>query len=365
MRTQCWTSPTTFDPLSDFKRNTSELLDRLKKTGNPLVLTINRKAEVVVQDAEAYQELLERVETIESLQRGLADVKAGRTKPAREVFNPTAAQAWPTALRSRKALEAQLEELYLWVVERAPSQGLAWFNRLEEAMLSLDLNPERCPIAPEKLRSRPADSGPRTSVAVRTFIACSSQSMRMPTSFGSSTSGVERGRDPHLVSSKASRVVLVFKNYPLAGCSILARHAGHKSTVDLAAVDAHRRGRRGRDRRRRIDHRSTQSLPDDREMGPAPRGTSVGLDERGRRRAERQSVGRRALRRQHLRRLERAADPRVRSVGEAAQELWCGTADLSARLSRRPRRQRLGHRRAGHATARGTRSSSSAPTASS
>src|SRR5438445_13291420 len=73
--------------LSDFKRNTSELLDRLKKTGNPLVLTINGKAEVVVQDAEAYQELLERVETIEGIQRGLADVKAGRTKPAREVFN--------------------------------------------------------------------------------------------------------------------------------------------------------------------------------------------------------------------------------------------------------------------------------------
>lgn len=73
--------------LSDFKRNTSELLDRLKKTGNPLVLTINGKAEVVVQDAEAYQELLERVETIEGIQRGLADVKAGHTKRARGVFN--------------------------------------------------------------------------------------------------------------------------------------------------------------------------------------------------------------------------------------------------------------------------------------
>src|SRR5580700_575181 len=73
--------------LSDFKRNTSELLDRLKKSGNPLVLTINGKAEVVVQDAEAYQELMERVETIEGIQRGVADVKAGRTKPAREVFN--------------------------------------------------------------------------------------------------------------------------------------------------------------------------------------------------------------------------------------------------------------------------------------
>jgi prevent-host-death family protein len=73
--------------LSDFKRNTSELLDRLKKTGNPLVLTINGKAEVVVQNAAAYQELLERVETIEGIQQGLADVRAGRTKPARGVFN--------------------------------------------------------------------------------------------------------------------------------------------------------------------------------------------------------------------------------------------------------------------------------------
>jgi hypothetical protein len=73
--------------LSDFKRNTSELLVRLKRTGNALVLTINGRAEVVVQDAGAYQALLDRVETIEGIQQGLADVKNGRTKPAREVFN--------------------------------------------------------------------------------------------------------------------------------------------------------------------------------------------------------------------------------------------------------------------------------------
>ena len=73
--------------LSDFKRNTVELLDRLRKTGHPLVLTINGKAELVVQDAEAYQTLLDRVETIEGIQRGLADGKAGCTKPARQVFD--------------------------------------------------------------------------------------------------------------------------------------------------------------------------------------------------------------------------------------------------------------------------------------
>ena len=72
--------------LSEFKRNTVDLLDRLRRTGHPLVLTINGKAELVVQDAGAYQALLDRVEAIEGIQRGLADVKAGRTRPARQVF---------------------------------------------------------------------------------------------------------------------------------------------------------------------------------------------------------------------------------------------------------------------------------------
>ena len=72
--------------MSDFKRNTTELLDRIRQTRHPLVLTINGRAEAVVQDAAAYQALLDRLETAEGLQRGLADVKAGRTKPARTVL---------------------------------------------------------------------------------------------------------------------------------------------------------------------------------------------------------------------------------------------------------------------------------------
>jgi hypothetical protein len=59
----------------------------LKSTGDPLVLTINGRAEVVVQDAGAYQDLLDRVETIEALHRGFAEANAGCTKPARVVFN--------------------------------------------------------------------------------------------------------------------------------------------------------------------------------------------------------------------------------------------------------------------------------------
>jgi plasmid stabilization system protein ParE len=48
-----------------------------------------------------------------------------------------------------KSAEVHLEELYLWVIERAPSQGAAWFNGLERAILSLEQLPKRCRLAPE------------------------------------------------------------------------------------------------------------------------------------------------------------------------------------------------------------------------
>ncbi len=46
--------------LSNFQRNTREFLQGLKESARPLVLTVNGKAELVVQDAEAYQRLLDR-----------------------------------------------------------------------------------------------------------------------------------------------------------------------------------------------------------------------------------------------------------------------------------------------------------------
>jgi prevent-host-death family protein len=76
-------------PLTDFKRHTTNFLRQLKETGQPIVLTINGKAEIVVQDAKSYQKLLElaeRLETLEGIRSGLEDMKAGRGRPAEEVF---------------------------------------------------------------------------------------------------------------------------------------------------------------------------------------------------------------------------------------------------------------------------------------
>jgi prevent-host-death family protein len=53
--------------LTDFKRNTTEFVQRLQPTKHPVVLTVNGKAELVVQDAESYQKLLDAVELLETL----------------------------------------------------------------------------------------------------------------------------------------------------------------------------------------------------------------------------------------------------------------------------------------------------------
>jgi prevent-host-death family protein len=76
-------------PLTNFKRNTSGFVKRMKKTKRPVVLTVNGKAELVVQDASSYQSLLERLdrlETVEAIRRGLKDVEQGRVHDAREAL---------------------------------------------------------------------------------------------------------------------------------------------------------------------------------------------------------------------------------------------------------------------------------------
>jgi PHD/YefM family antitoxin component YafN of YafNO toxin-antitoxin module len=61
----------------------------MRKTKEPVILTVNGKAALVIQDAASYQRLLEikeRQETIDGIRRGLESMKAGRGKPADEFF---------------------------------------------------------------------------------------------------------------------------------------------------------------------------------------------------------------------------------------------------------------------------------------
>lgn len=58
-------------PLTDFKRNAKAFVDRIKATKSPIVLTVNGKAEVVIQDVAAFQEMTERLQQVEEELRSL------------------------------------------------------------------------------------------------------------------------------------------------------------------------------------------------------------------------------------------------------------------------------------------------------
>jgi len=76
--------------LTTFRRRSGDFMKQLKKTKRPVVLTVKGKAAAIVQDAEAYQRLLDiaaRADAEEGIRQGLDDVANGRTRPAREVFD--------------------------------------------------------------------------------------------------------------------------------------------------------------------------------------------------------------------------------------------------------------------------------------
>ena len=67
--------------LTDFQRNTASHIKRMHDSGLPEVLTVKGRAELVVQSAESYQALLNRLELHESaagIARGLQDAAEGR-----------------------------------------------------------------------------------------------------------------------------------------------------------------------------------------------------------------------------------------------------------------------------------------------
>ncbi|RUT02154.1 hypothetical protein DSM106972_062290 [Dulcicalothrix desertica PCC 7102] len=75
--------------LSSFKQNTVEFIEQLRETGEPMVLTVDGKAEVVVQDVKSYQkllELVERFETIEAVEVALQQMRAGEGEPVDKAF---------------------------------------------------------------------------------------------------------------------------------------------------------------------------------------------------------------------------------------------------------------------------------------
>jgi|SRR5271157_1380924 len=75
--------------LTTFRRSSGDLMKQLRKSKRPMVLTVNGKAAAVVQDAEAYQRLLDiaaQADAAEGIRQGLEDARKGKLRPIREFF---------------------------------------------------------------------------------------------------------------------------------------------------------------------------------------------------------------------------------------------------------------------------------------
>ncbi|RYU61948.1 type II toxin-antitoxin system Phd/YefM family antitoxin [Methylolobus aquaticus] len=70
--------------VTDLKRHTREILDHLHATGRPVILTVNGRADSVLLDVRAYEELLRAGNMAELLTPAERDIESGKTRPMRE-----------------------------------------------------------------------------------------------------------------------------------------------------------------------------------------------------------------------------------------------------------------------------------------
>lgn len=69
--------------ITDLKRKTREILDQIHRTGRPVVLTVNGRADAVLMDAKTYEKHLKAANLSRLLIRAEEDIATKRTRPMR------------------------------------------------------------------------------------------------------------------------------------------------------------------------------------------------------------------------------------------------------------------------------------------
>jgi len=70
--------------VTELKRKTKEILDQVRQTGRPVILTVNGKADAVLIDARTFEKHLSAGNMAKLLAPAEDDVRSGRTRPARD-----------------------------------------------------------------------------------------------------------------------------------------------------------------------------------------------------------------------------------------------------------------------------------------
>jgi prevent-host-death family protein len=79
-------------PVSEARQNLAELVGRMRKLMDRVIITRNGKPQAVLMGFEEYEswvetlEVMSRPETVRGIREGLADLKAGRSRSFKEVF---------------------------------------------------------------------------------------------------------------------------------------------------------------------------------------------------------------------------------------------------------------------------------------
>ena len=68
-------------PVSDFRANTASVLQQVRDTGRPVVLTQRGRGAAVLVDVRVYQSMVDELDELRDIQAGLADVAVGRVVP--------------------------------------------------------------------------------------------------------------------------------------------------------------------------------------------------------------------------------------------------------------------------------------------
>ena len=78
---------TAVKPISHIKSHASEIISEISATGNPVVVTVNGEARVIIQDIKEYEKDRESMAMLKILAMGRKDMLKGSHKPAPQAFS--------------------------------------------------------------------------------------------------------------------------------------------------------------------------------------------------------------------------------------------------------------------------------------
>lgn len=68
---------TDIQAVSDFRANTASIIQQVRETGRPVVLTQRGRSAVVLVDVSSYQSIIDELDLLRDIHLGIADGEAG------------------------------------------------------------------------------------------------------------------------------------------------------------------------------------------------------------------------------------------------------------------------------------------------